>query len=100
MTKRSPIGVFLFPFITFGIYDLVWLVMTKNEMNRLGDHIPTAWLLIIPFVNIWWFWRYSEGVEKVTGEKINAALAFVLLFALGIIGPAIIQDGFNKVSGK
>ncbi len=53
MKNRSPIAVFLLPMFTFGIYGLVWLVKTKNEMNSLGAKIPTAWLLIIPFVNLY-----------------------------------------------
>jgi len=98
MKQRSPIAVFLLPFITFGIYSLVWMVKTKGEMNSKGATIPTAWLIIIPFVNIWWMWEYCVGVEKVTNEKMNGAIAFLLLFLTGMIGQAIIQDSFNKVA--
>jgi len=98
MKKRSPIAVFLLPFVTFGIYSLVWMVKTKGEMVTKGAEIPTAWLIIIPFVNIWWLWKYSEGVGVVTAEKISGVLAFLLLFLTGNIGQAIIQDSFNKVA--
>lgn len=98
MKQRSPIAVFFLSLITVGIYAIVWEVKTKNEMNKLGAEIPTAWLLIIPFANIYWTWKYSEGVEKVTQGKISGILAFILLFLLGIIGMAIIQDTFNKVA--
>ncbi len=100
MIKRSILGVLLLPFITLGIYSLVWFVMTKNEMNRKGDDIPTAWLLIIPIVNIYWVWKYSKGVERVTKEKVHAVLAFLLLYLLGNIGQAIIQDYFNTIDNK
>ncbi len=100
MKQRSPIAVFLLPFITLGIYSLYWMVKTKVEMNENGAEIPTAWLIIIPFVNIWWMWKYSEGVEIVTKEKLSGVLAFILLFVLGTIGQAIIQDSFNKVSAS
>lgn len=96
MKKRNPIAVFLLPFVTFGIYGIYWAVVTKGEMNKLGATIPTAWLLIVPLVNIWWLWKYCEGVEKVTGGKLNGVLAFVLEFLLGSIGSAIIQDSFNN----
>lgn len=46
-------AVLLLPLITFGIYQIVWYVKTKNEMNQLGATIPTAWLVIVPIVNIW-----------------------------------------------
>ncbi len=100
MKHRSPVAVLLLPFITFGIYGLYWQVMTKIEMNKLGAKIPTAWLLIIPIVNIWWLWKYCEGVEQVTHEKMSGVLAFILQFLLGIIGSAIVQDAFNKIEGN
>lgn len=99
MKHRSPIAVLLLPFITFGLYSLYWEVMTKIEMNNQGAKIPTAWLIIVPIVNIWWLWKYSEGVEYVTKEKMSGVLAFILLFLLGFIGSAIIQDSFNKAGG-
>jgi hypothetical protein len=98
MKQRSPIAVFFLTLITFGIYGLVWQVKTKNEMNALGADIPTAWLLIIPFVNYYWLWKYSQGVEKVTNGKLSGVLAFVLLFLVGVIGMAIIQNEFNTAS--
>lgn len=97
MKNRSPIAVFFLTLITIGIYGIVWSVKTKNEMNRLGAEIPTAWLIIVPFVNIWWLYKYSEGAEKITGGKISAILAFILLWILGLIGMAILQNEFNKV---
>jgi len=96
MKKRSPIAVLLLPLITFGIYALYWMVSTKIEMNAKGANIPTAWLIIIPLVNLWWLWKYAAGVEKVTGGKTSGAVAFILLFLLGVIGAAIVQASFNK----
>ena len=83
--------------VTLGIYAIVWFVKTKGEMNAKGAEIPTAWLLIIPFANIWWLWKYSQGVEKVTDNQLSTAVAFILLWILSIIGQAIVQDAFNKV---
>ena len=100
MKQRNPFAVFFLPFITLGIYGLVWQVKTKGEMNRLGSNIPTAWLLIVPIVNYYWLWKYSEGVEQVTGDKLSAPISFILLFLLGSIGAAIVQSEFNKVSGQ
>lgn len=52
MEKRSPIGVFVLSLVTLGIYGIYWLVKTKGELNQRGASIPTAWLIIVPFVNI------------------------------------------------
>ncbi len=97
MKKRSPIAVLLLPLITFGLYSLYWNVVTKGEMNKAGANIPTAWLILIPFVNIWWLWKHSEGVGHVTEEKMSGVLAFILQFLLGFIGQAVIQSSLNKV---
>ncbi|MDE3059103.1 MAG: DUF4234 domain-containing protein, partial [Bacteroidota bacterium] len=56
MKKRKPIAVFFLPFITLGIYSIVWYVSTKTEMKQRGADIPTAWLLIIPIADLYWLW--------------------------------------------
>jgi hypothetical protein len=98
MTKRSPIAVFFLSIFTLGIYIIIWRVKTKGEMNRLGSNIPSAWLIIIPFVNIWWLWEYAGGVEKVTNKAMSQVVAFILLVLLSAIGDAVIQDSFNKIN--
>lgn len=97
MEKRSLGMVFVLTLITFGIYGIFWQVHTKSEMNARGATIPTAWLMIVPFVNIWWMWKYCEGVEQVTGGKLSGVVSFLVLWLLGVIGMLIIQDSFNKV---
>jgi len=98
MKNRNPLAALLLSIVTFGIYGIVWQVKTKGEMNKLGANIPTAWLLIVPLVNLYWLWTYSKGVEKVTNGAYSGAVAFLLLFFLGIIGMAIIQAEFNKLA--
>ena len=98
MKKRQPIAVFFLPFITFGIYSLVWYVSTKEEMKLHGAEIPTAWLLIIPIANLYWLWKYSKGVAQVTNGYSSAGGTFALLFFLNVIGMAITQSSFNKAN--
>ena len=98
MQNRNPLLVFLLPIVTFGIYGIVWYVRTKREMNAKGAQIPTAWLLIIPIVNIYWLVKYARGVEGVTKQGMSTAAAFVLLLLLGSIGMAIVQSKFNSLS--
>lgn len=97
MKQRSVAAVIVLTLVTFGIYGIVWQVKTKNEMNRLGANIPTAWLIIVPIANIYWLWKYCEGVEKVTKQKVSGILAFVLFWLVGIVGMAIVQNEFNQV---
>ena len=96
MKKRSVIGVLVLTFFTFGIYALIWHVKTKNEMNSCGAGIPTAWLLLVPFANIYWIWKWCSGIEHITGEKMSAPVAFLLQVFLPMIGMMILQDTMNK----
>jgi hypothetical protein len=96
MTKRSVVAVILLSIITFGIYCIVWFVKTKGEMVKHGADIPTAWLMIVPIASIWWMWKWSGGVEHVTRGKQSQAIAFILVFVLGLIGMAIVQVALNK----
>jgi Domain of unknown function (DUF4234) len=99
MKHRNPLVVFILPFITCGIYSWYWLVSTKNELNKLGASIPTAWIWLIPFIgSIWWLWKYSEGVDKITNGKLSGILVFLLFFLIGSIGHAIVQDSFNNLT--
>lgn len=100
MTKRSPVAVFVLSIVTLGIYALYWLVRTKTEMNSNGASIPTAWYLIIPLANIWWYWKFSQGVEKVTNKGMSAGVVFLMLWLLPIIGSVIIQSTLNEVAEK
>lgn len=51
MKKRSPLAVVLLSLVTFGIYDLYWLVVTKKILNeKTRHHTPTIWLLVVPYI--------------------------------------------------
>lgn len=98
MQNRSIAAVVLLPFVTLGLYTLYWHVTTKGELNTHGADIPTAWLLLIPLVNLWWMYKYYEGAEKVSGGKINGLIMFLIAFLLtSIISSAICQDTYNKM---
>lgn len=99
MTYREIWKAIALSIITFGIYAIVWQVKVKGELNNSGAQIPTAWWLIVPIGNIWWLWKYSEGVEVVTKEKYSAGLSFALLFLASVVGQAVLQTEFNKIAG-
>ena len=98
MKNRNPIVVALLTFITCGLYFIYWLVATKQEMTKLGASIPTAWLILVPFVNLWWLWRWSKGVEFVTKGQWGAAPAFLLCWLIAIVGAPLTQSYFNKIA--
>ncbi len=96
--KRSIVLVYFFSIITFGLYFIYWLIATKDEMNSLGADIPTGFLLIIPFANIYWVYKYCEGFATKVKKDNNTILWFLLYIILQIIIPAIVQSELNKIS--
>lgn len=97
MKNRNPLMVFLLSILTCGIYSLYWLVKTKDEMNKLGEKIPTVWIWLIPLIGqFWWLWKYAQGVEHVSKNELNLFLTLLALYLLGPIGMAIVQEAFNR----
>lgn len=96
--RRDVVLVYVLMIVTFGIYAIIWLVKTKNEMNGLGAQIPTAWLIIIPIANLYWMWKYCEAFSQFVKKDNNAILWFLLFFFVGIIMPAIVQSELNKLA--
>jgi len=51
MKKRNPLAVFALSVITFGIYDIYWLVKTKTVLNeKTKHHTPTIFMLVVPIL--------------------------------------------------
>ena len=96
--KRNVVLVYLWTFLTFGIYRLYWIVQTKKEMNEQGAQIPTAWLIIIPIANIYWIYKYSEAFAMTIKKDNNTILWFLLFLFVGIIMPALVQTELNKLA--
>ncbi|NIA03941.1 MAG: DUF4234 domain-containing protein, partial [Nitrospiraceae bacterium] len=78
--KGNPILVLILSLVTFGIYEIYWFVKTEEEINSLGAQIPTAWLLIIPIVNLYWYYKYADGFAKYMKKDDTAVLYFLLIF--------------------
>src|SRR5215468_3237040 len=98
MSKRSIPVLIILNLLLPLIYHFYWLYATKHEMTDRGAEIPTTLLAFIPFVNYYWIWKWSVGVEHVTRGRMTAPIAFVLIFFIGwMIGPAIIQATLNEV---
>jgi hypothetical protein len=50
MQKRELWKVVVFGLVKFGIYEIVWLYKTRNEMVAKGQKIPSFWLLFLPIL--------------------------------------------------
>ena len=96
--KRNPVLVLVLSIVTFGIYGIYWFVKTKEEINSLGAQIPTAWLIIIPIANLYWYYKYAEGFAKYVKRDNNTIMYFLLIFFVGIVAMVVFQTELNKLA--
>lgn len=98
ITYRSLIHMFIMTFITCGFYLLYWNVTTKNDLNRLGAEIPTAWLMIIPLANFYFWYKYAQAFAyyiKQSDQAETTIVYFVIIIFLPVISKFILQNDFN-----
>lgn len=88
MKHRSLVTVGFLPFLTLGVYGIVWHVRTKGEIVQGGGHVPTAWLMILPVVNFYWLWKYYKAGAQITAGDIKAGRLFALVFSVNILNIA------------
>ena len=93
---RSPIAIIVLSIFTFGIYAIYWAVQTKEEINSLGAKIPTAWLILIPIVNIYFFYRYAEDFTTFVKKDNNPISWFLLFIIIAPVAMILIQIELNK----
>src|SRR3954471_10354324 len=110
---RSPWAVALLPFITLGIYHLVWWYRVNRELRDVGHGngvdlgqsptssllalFPGALIIIPPFVS---YWRGTErviGVARLTGtETVNGWIALILFIVIQPAYWAYLQSSLNQ----
>ncbi len=98
MKKRSPVGVFFFSLLTFGIYLIYWYISVAGELKAKGAEIPHWILIFIPIASWYYMWKFCVGVAKVTNDAFSAGVSFLLMFFLGALGMAIVQTKLNEVA--
>ncbi|HTR74520.1 MAG TPA: DUF4234 domain-containing protein [Solirubrobacterales bacterium] len=112
---RSPWAVALLPFITLGIYHLVWWYKVNKELKAYGESkgydlgrnpmnsalavFPGCILLLIPTLISYW-----RGTQRVQGaanvanqEPLNGWLALILYLLLSPAMFAYLQVSLNNV---
>lgn len=101
LTKRSIWIMALLTLVTGGLYLAYWFVVTKWELSAMGAQLPTAFLFFIPFVNIYFIYKFSQAfAQKVLKNESEALTYFLLLFLLMPIGGLIAQSKINNFINK
>ena len=99
MIKRNLFLVWLLAYVTQGLYTLFWYVKTKQEMTNLGENIRPAWMLIIPVVNWYWLWGYSQAASKVINHKLQPITVYKILISIPILTNILVTGVLLAQSG-
>jgi hypothetical protein len=114
---RSPWAAALLPFVTFGIYHLVWWYRINRELRDLGrakgydlGQNPTnsllalfpGGLIIVPALIAYWNGtKRVQGAARLAGnEPVNGWIALVLYLLLAPAYWAYLQASLNDVWRK
>jgi hypothetical protein len=95
--EKSPIAVFFLTMFTCGIYAFFWYAGTAKQMEARGAEIGPVWHLFIPILNIIWFWKWCQALEKVSNGELAAGTNLLKLWLLGGIGMAMLQSRMNTL---
>jgi hypothetical protein len=101
LEERDVALYIILTIITFGLFGIYWLVVTKRDIKSRGGDVPTCWLLIIPIANIYLFYKYSRAAEKVLKKDGDWIVYFIFCFIFNsVITLALVQDGLNHIVRK
>lgn len=100
LQERNLVSMFFLSIITIGFYFIYWSVKTKNSLNCLGARVPTAFLIIIPIANFYFWYKYSEAFAQYINKNNNVVAYFLLMALLPFIGMFILQAQINEVVNR
>jgi len=111
---RNPWAVALLPFVTFGIYHVVWWAKINKELKAygeakgydLGQNPTNSWLalfpgfllIVPPLVSYWRGTERVQGASKIAGrEPVSGWIALILYLLLSPGMFAYLQVSLNNV---
>ena len=91
--------------VTFGIYVVFWFYESAKELKYAAqdaEAAPGLWtvLLFVPFGIIYSHYQYAKLFEKVSSEKLNKWILFLLWL---VFPPAVwflVQTDLNNLADK
>jgi hypothetical protein len=111
---RSPWAVALLPFVTFGIYHVVWWYKINKELKAYGEAkgydlgqnpgqsalalFPGFVLIIPPLVSYWRGTKRVMGASKISGqEPVSGWISIILYLLLSPAMFAYLQVSLNHI---
>lgn len=100
MIKRRSMGwQVVLVIITLGLYAIYWFYVTSKEMieYRKLEGSAGVWtvLALIPFVQLYAYWKQGGAVEALTEGKYNQLLVFLAWVVFTPVGWFITQTELN-----
>ena len=93
---------------TFGIWYLIWIYRTTENLNCLEDEPPrnpaTKLLLcmFVPFYSIYWVYKSAQRIDRLSAmagrPSDSATLCLILAIVIGIVPPILMQDKINSLA--
>lgn len=111
---RNPWAVALLPFVTFGIYHLVWWYKINKELKAYGEAkgydlgqnptnsvlalVPGFLIIVPPLVSYWRGTQRVQAASKIAGrESVSGWIALILYLLLSPAMFAYLQVSLNNV---
>jgi len=111
---RNPWAVALLPFVTFGIYHLVWWYKINKELKAYGEAkgydlgqnptnsllalFPGAIIVIPTLVSYWRGTKRVQGASKIAGrEPVSGWITLILYLLLSPAMFAYLQVSLNSI---
>ena len=111
---RSPWAVALLPFVTLGVYHVVWWYRINKELKAYGEAkgydlgqnptnsllalIPGFIIIVPPLVSYWRGTKRVMGAAKLTGqEPVSGWISIILYLLLSPAFFAYLQVSLNHV---
>jgi hypothetical protein len=111
---RSPWAVALLPFVTFGVYHVVWWYKINKELKAYGEAkgydlgqnptnsalalFPGFLIIVPPLVSYWRGTKRVQGASKIVGrEPASGWIALILYLLLSPAMFAYLQVSLNNI---
>lgn len=101
VTERPPGRCAWLGALTLGLYSFYWFYITAKEMDDEGVKVPSGWLMVVPGVNLWWFWCWCSAVGRYTRGYLGAGTALMYLLLVPgsqIVGIVTVPQGGSAVA--
>lgn len=111
---RNPWAVALLPFVTFGIYHVVWWYRINKELKAYGEAkgfdlgqnptnsllalVPGFLIIVPPLVSYYRGTKRVQGASKIAGrEPVSGWITLILYLLLSPVMFAYLQVSLNNV---